>query len=80
MHRSGRQRQERGSSKYKGPEAGLHWARLKNSKGVGMVWSKQEQEKEKDEVCLRGMYGILGFNSQWDGKPLKDLEQESDMI
>lgn len=46
----------------------------------GMVWSEQEEGKEKVEVCLKGLDGILGFYFQWDGKPLKDLEQESDMI
>ena len=33
-----------------------------------------------DEVCLRGRYGILGFCSQWDEKPLKDHEQGSNTI
>lgn len=45
-----------------------------------MVWSEQEEGKEKVEVCLKGLDGILGFYFQWDGKPLKDLKQESDMI
>lgn len=53
---------------------------FEEQQGVGMVWSEQEEEKEKDEVCLRPTYGILGSYWQWDGKPLKDLEQESDML
>lgn len=69
-----------GSSRCKCPGAEAHLAHLRIRKLVGVPWSEQEKEQEEGEVCLRGRFGILGFCSQWDEKPLNDCEQGSNTI
>lgn len=70
---------ETGSGQEAGSGAEAHLAHLRLSKLVGGC-AMERARGRADEVCVRGRYGILGFCSQWDEKPLKDREQGSNTM